>query len=400
MASGAKKWAPAGIVAVVIAGGAIAVPMQASAVELPPMTAEEILSLMDTDIQGFSGTVVKTTELGLPPLEMSQMMTDDMVAQMEETMPEGFEDFVPQLIDGSAITDAIAFAAGTDTVRIYASELGFRAQILDPLSQRDIIVTEGEFWSYDARTQVATTATFDAKLSPEDVDQAVASLEVDISNPDSLAAYVMGQVGDDTLVSVGDNQLVAGRGAYTLVIEPTNSVSLVDYIEVAIDADTGLGLGVTVFATEQAEPALSVAFESVTFDAPDGSLFDFQPPAGSTIEVIEVPEALTAAMADFDGTDPSDARKEALAAEFSAAFGQTATPQVIGERWETIVSVSSLPDSIPLEMFETELFAELLVQVDGGRVFSTPLMNVLVLDSGEVFAGAVTIDYLRSVAAR
>lgn len=400
MASHATKWAPAGIVAIVIAAATVAIPLQASAVELPPLTAEEVLSLMDRDIEGFSGTVVKTTELGLPPLEMSQMMTDEMVAEMQETMPEGFEDFVPQLIDGSAITDAIAFIAGEDRVRVYASEQGFRAQILDPLSQRDIVVTETEVWSYDARTQTATTATFDATISEADLEQAVASLEVDISNPDALAAYIMEQVGDDTTVSVGDHQLVAGRGAYTLIVEPTSAVSLVDFVEVAIDADTGLGLAATLFATEQEEPALRVAFESVTFEAPDASLFSFEPPAGTTVEVVEVPAALTDALADFDGNEPTDAEKEALASELSTAFGEPVNPVVTGERWDTVVSASSLPESIPLEMFTTELFADLVVTVEGGIVFSTPLMNVLIVDSGEVFAGAVTIEHLQSVAAR
>jgi hypothetical protein len=41
-----------------------------------------------------------------------------------------------------------------------------------------------------------------------------------------------------------------------------------------------------------------------------------------------------------------------------------------------------------------------MTPVDGGKVFSTPLLNVLVLDSGEVYAGAVTIEYLQEVAAR
>ena len=53
-----------------------------------------------------------------------------------------------------------------------------------------------------------------------------------------------------------------------------------------------------------------------------------------------------------------------------------------------------------MEMLENQLFADLLVQVEGGKVFSTPLMNILITDSGEVYAGAVTISYLQEVAAR
>ena len=53
-----------------------------------------------------------------------------------------------------------------------------------------------------------------------------------------------------------------------------------------------------------------------------------------------------------------------------------------------------------MDMMENELFADLLTQVDGGKVFTTPLLNVLIADSGEVYAGAVTIEYLQEVAAR
>jgi len=40
----------------------------------------------------------------------------------------------------------------------------------------------------------------------------------------------------------------------------------------------------------------------------------------------------------------------------------------------------------------------MLTEVPGGKVFSTPLVNVLLTDSGEVYMGAVTIDYLLSLA--
>jgi len=42
---------------------------------------------------------------------------------------------------------------------------------------------------------------------------------------------------------------------------------------------------------------------------------------------------------------------------------------------------------------------DLTIAVAGGTVFSTPLMNVLITDSGEVYAGALTIQALLDIAA-
>jgi hypothetical protein len=62
------------------------------------------------------------------------------------------------------------------------------------------------------------------------------------------------------------------------------------------------------------------------------------------------------------------------------------------------VHLAALPADIPQDLMATELFADMLTQVPGGKVFSTPLVNVLLTDSGEVYMGAVTIDYLLSLA--
>ena len=50
-------------------------------------------------------------------------------------------------------------------------------------------------------------------------------------------------------------------------------------------------------------------------------------------------------------------------------------------------------------MLENELFGYLSIQVAGGTVFSTPMLNVLITDSGDVFACALTIQSLLDIAA-
>ena len=393
------KWAPSAVIAALIAAGIIAVPLQASAVDLPEKSAEDIIALMALEPVAFSGTVVKTTDLGLPELEMSSLMSDEMVSQMEETMPDGFEDFIPQLIDDNTITEAISFLAGTDRVRLFVSNEGLRAQILDPLSQRDIVVNANEAWAYNAKTQTATHVSFDQPLNSADWDEAAASLEVDLSNPNTLATYVLEQAGPNTTVTVGDPRTVAGRASYTLVVEPNDSTSLVDYVTLSIDATTGLGLGVQVFSTQQGSAALVVEFESLDLSTPDASLFSFSPPPGATIEEPALPADFEASLRQLASDDLDDAQKEALASELFASFGEGLEPRQIGEGWGTVMALNALPAGFPLEMLESELLSGLTLPVLGGTVFSTPLVNVLITDSGEVYAGALTVRALLDIAA-
>ena len=414
-----KRWMPALIVPAVIAAGAVAVPLQANAVDLPDLTPQQVMLLMDGEITGFSGTIVKTSELGLPPLEMSSMMDEEMIAEMEEKMPEGFEEFIPSLIEQNAITQAVELIAGTHRIRVYASEVGMRVQILDPMSQRDFIVNENEFWAYDARNATALTGAFDMEVSDEDkaefeanaqaqLEQYLAEIQLDISNPEAVADYLMAQVGETTEVSVGKDHRIAGRTAYQLIAQPNAKNSLVESVVISVDSETGMALDVKVYSVEQDVPAFHVGFESISFETPDASMFSFTPPAGTTIETMELPAELEAELeelksqyqSEYEALGFSNEDNAAMRAELEARYADQPKPAMIGEDWESVIFLPAMPQEVPMEMMENELFADLMTPVDGGKVFSTPLMNVLVLDSGEVYAGAVTIEYLQEVAAR
>ena len=410
-----KRWMPALIVPAVIAAGAVAVPLQANAVDLPDLTPQQVMLLMDGEITGFSGTIVKTSELGLPPLEMSSMMDEEMIAEMEEKMPEGFEEFITSIIEQNAITQAVELIAGTHKIRVYASEVGMRVQVLDPMSQRDFIVNQNEFWAYDARNATALTGTFDMEVSDEDkaefeaeaqaqLDQYLAEIQLDISNPEAVADYLMAQVGETTEVSVGKDHRIAGRTAYQLIAQPNAENSLVESVVISVDSETGMALDVKVYSIEQEEPALHVGFESISFETPDASMFSFTPPAGTTVETMELPAELEAELeqlkSEYETKEFTNEDNAAMRAEFESRYAEAPKPAMIGEDWESVIYLPAMPQEVPMEMMENELFADLMTPVDGGKVFSTPLMNVLVLDSGEVYAGAVTIEYLQEVAAR
>jgi hypothetical protein len=87
-------------------------------------------------------------------------------------------------------------------------------------------------------------------------------------------------------------------------------------------------------------------------------------------------------------------------AELEAKYGNQPRPELIGSDWESVIYLSAIPSEVPMELLENELFADLMTTVAGGKVFSTPILNVLITDSGKVYAGAVTIAFLQEVAAR
>ena len=417
-----KRWAPALAVSTVIAAGSFAIPLQASAVDLPDLTPTQVMLLMDKEIKGFSGTIVKTSDLGLPALEMSSMMNEDMVKEMEEKMPAGFEDFIPNLIEQNAITQAVELISGTHKIRVYASEVGMRVQVLDRMSQRDLIVNKDEMWAYDAKNATATNlkfaeyvSEFDGNVSEADKTKLEADLkaslaeyaakaQLDISNPEAVADYLMEMIGESTVISVGKEHRMAGRTAYQLIANPKAQNSLIESVVISVDSETGMALDVKVYSVEQETPAFQVGFESISFATPDASLFSFTAPAGTTIQNLELPTQLEAELKalkkDYEAKAFSEADFAAKKAELEAKYADQPKPEMIGEGWESVIYLPAIPKEVPMQMLENELFADLLTQVPGGKVFSTPLANVLITDSGKVYAGAVTIEFLQQVASR
>ena len=410
-----KRWLPAIIVPAVIAAGAVAIPMQANAVDLPDLTPQQLMLLMDGEVTGFSGTIIKTSDLGLPPLEMSSMMDEEMIAEMEEKMPEGFEDFIPSLIEQNALSQAVELIAGTHKIRVYASEVGMRVQILDMMSQRDLIINQNEFWSYDARNATAITGSLDYEVSESDkaemqaelqaqLDDYAAQIQLDISNPEAVADYLMAQIGETTDVSVGKDHMLAGRTAYQLIAQPNADNSLIESVVISIDSETGMALDVKVYSIEQTTPAFHVGFESISFETPDASMFSFTPPPGTTVETMEVPAELEAQLeaykAEYEAKGYTNEDNAAMRAELEARYADQPKPAMIGEGWESVIYLPAMPQDVPMDLMENELFGDLMIQVAGGKVFSTPVLNVLVTDAGAVYAGAVTIEFLLEVAAR
>ena len=388
-----KRWMPAVVTPAVIAAISL-VPLQANAVDLPDMSAEELMvMMMDAQPTEFSGTILKTSNLGLPALELSSMVSEEDAERMREKMPEEFADFAPEVIEQNLLTEAMELVTGEHRVRVFVGETGMRAQILDMMAQRDLIVSGNTVWTYDSREQVAMYAELDEEKLAEgkveaeaEISAYIAEIGLDLTDPQAVAEYLMSQVGDSSEVTVGTDHYHAGRTAYQLIVTPNSEVSLVDSIVVSVDSETGMPLALSVYSTEQAEPAMEVGYESISFGDQDESMFSFTPPAGT--QIVDLKEL--------------EAQKEKVDLEMwmdmeeMESLQEKPEPVMIGEGWDTIVLMPA-GDKALAEM-GGELIQSLMTPVAGGMLFSTPLMNVFMTDSGDVYAGAVSVQHLLDTA--
>ena len=196
---------------------------------------------------------------------------------------------------------------------------------------------------------------------------------------------LLAKIEPGTDVAVGADVQVAGRAAYNLVLTPKSDATLVGSIAVAVDGQTGLPLGVEIKARGQSDPAFRVAYTSLTLGAPDASVFTFSPPPGATVEEIPVTRSTST------GNDAGNAT--APAAKDSAR-----KPAVTGSGWDSVVEFPAGTAGPASDA--TALLEQATVPVQGGRLLSTALVNVLVLDDGRVVAGSVPLERLQAAAAQ
>lgn len=350
-----NRWLPAAIIPLAVAGAAIAIPATAAgaAPELPAKTAEELLvSIAENTAGAYSGTVQQTSNLGLPELPGTGLGSGDGPADALELL--------------TADHELRVFVGGADRLRL---------QILDTLAERNVVVNGDEVWLYDSRENAATRLVLPA-------DAPAGSAPATGWTPEQAASSLLAAVQPSTEVTVDGTALIAGRPAYLLTLTPDGGEdTLVARASLAVDAETGLPLSVEVNAVGQDEPAFSVAYTSIDFTAPDAGLFDFQPPAGATVQEQQLPTDLPGHAADSV---------------------EQPKPTVSGDGWDAVVALA-VGDQLAAVQGGDPQAAQLLEQlstpVAGGRAIETSLVSVLLTDDGRVLAGAVPVDRLVAAAA-
>ncbi|TVL93583.1 sigma-E factor regulatory protein RseB domain-containing protein [Streptomyces sp. SAJ15] len=350
--------------------------------DLPKISAEELISkIAASDAQRLSGSVKITTDLGLPSMPAGMSLgggasDDGASASPESKLPE--------------------LASGSHTLRVAVDgPERQRVSILEDAAEYSLIHNAGEVWAYDSASNTAYHAKAPKEAADKDAEGEHELPEgLQDATPQELAKQALAAVDDTTEVSVDGTARVAGRDAYQLLIEPKQSGSTIGSVRIAVDADNGVPLKLTLNPKSGGKAVVDVGFTKVDFGKPAASSFEFTPPKGA--KVTEQDELEREAGADgADGAWSKDA-----AADFSGL-------NVIGEGWGSIAELKlpggapALPDDAELSGDEgaaADLFSGLGSKVKGdfgsGTVFSTRLVNALMTDDGKVFVGAVDKDAL------
>jgi outer membrane lipoprotein-sorting protein len=250
---------PAAAAVAVIAGGATAGTIVARADRaLPPRSAAELLAdLRNADVDGFSGTIVQSADLGLPAV--------GSLARGAGNRRTG----------GAA--DLAGLFTGTSTIRIwYGGPDRQRLALLNAHGETDVIRNGAEAWLWNSTDRMASHLTL--PVTPMGAAAALAS------------------AGSATAVSTAGVTEVAGRDAYELVLTPRDPVSLIGRVNLAVDAEHHLPLRVDVYPRNATRPAARVAFQQISFVVPDREQFVFKSPPGTTITEGDVHAALPVTM--------------------------------------------------------------------------------------------------------
>jgi outer membrane lipoprotein-sorting protein len=368
----ALRWlVPSAAAVLVIGGGAAAGTIAASAdPSLPARSAAQLLvDVQNAKIDGLSGTVVETADLGLSALS-------------------GL---------GSGGADISKLIAGSNTARVwYAGEDKARIALLGALGETDVIRNGSDVWMWKSADNSATHYTIPAgagrRATPKALPAGVPA------TPQEAADAALAAIDPSTRVTTTGAASVAGRDAYELVLAPKDSASLVGQVRLAIDAKTHVPLRVEVYAKGANNPAVRVAFQQISFTVPDAQQFAFHPPAGAKVTTEK----------------PGDLQKEAAKAKAKAEAKAPAKkpsdlsrPTVVGTGW-TSVLVAKMPAGNATgkgtEAATAQGLVNALPKVSGswgsGHLLSGSLFSALITDDGKVLIGAVSPEKLYEAAGK
>jgi outer membrane lipoprotein-sorting protein len=287
------RWAVPVVAAAALAGvGPLATTLTASAHgSLPPRTAAQLLvDVQNARVQGLSGTVVETSDLGLPSL--------------------------PNLGgQGGGSSSFSSLVSGSHTMRVwYAGPGQVRMALLGQLGESDLVRNGGDVWAWSSDTNTATHWTAPAAEGAQPTVPGPADGPV---TPQQAAEAALKAIDPSTRVTTDPSAVVAGRSAYQLDLVPRDSRSTVGSVRIAIDGSTHIPVRVQVYARGATSPAFEIGFTSFSTSTPPASTFAFTPPPGAVVK--------QGGSHAPSGSTPSHAKASAAA------------PQVVGTGWTSVV---------------------------------------------------------------
>jgi outer membrane lipoprotein-sorting protein len=372
------RWAVPVVAAAVVAG-AIGVPLMSAdaSPNLSPKTAGQLLAdIASAQARPFSGTVVESAHLGLPALPGQ---------------------------DGSS-TSPLALLTGSHTVRVwYGGPQRARLALIGNLTESDVVRNGTDLWLWSSQDRTAQHYVLPAESADSSASASAKAKAAAPQNglndvtPQQAAKQALAAIDPTTAVTVDGTARVARRSAYTLVLRPKDTRSLVGSVRIAIDSKTDVPLRVQIFAKGGASPAFETGFTTVTFAQQAASMFRFTPPPNTKVSTESAPDV---AGQHAKAAAPGTASKSTQGPKGSHG------PTVIGKGWTSVVEM----DGVQLGAAagrngspSTDALLKSLKPVSGsfgtGRLLTTNLLSVLLLDNGKAFVGAVSPAMLERAAA-
>lgn len=302
----ALRWlAPLAAVALLTTAGSVVSSLTATAREsLPPRSAAQLLvDVQQARLDGLSGTIVQTSDLGLPALPG---------------------------VAGNNSAEFSSLVSGSHTMRLwYAGPQHVRLALLGQFGESDLVRNGTDLWAWSSKDNTATHVALPSG-SGSGPDTSATPAPGSALTPQQAADKTLKAIGPTTAVSTDSTAVVAGRTAYQLVLQPRDQSSLIGSVRIAIDGATHIPTRVQVFAKGASSPAFEVGFTSFDPSTPASSVFGFNPPPGATVTEHQAPS----------GSDPNHSQGAPGASQ--GPGGQQA--HVVGTGW-TSVLVASVPSS-------------------------------------------------------
>jgi hypothetical protein len=215
--------------------------------------------------------------------------------------------------------------------------------------------------------------------------------------PSSLGRRLLSEAADEEIRRIGAER-IAGRDGLGLRITPAVAASSVDHVDVWVDADSGLPLGVRLFGKDSDLAALDTRFLDLDLTEPDADVVAFEPPRGATVTVTDEHEVLGWARRGLDRTVLPD-RLAGL--DRRTVEGAPEAVGVYG-RGVTLLAVVPVPDGVAFDVARgLRAVPNAVDQRYGVRAAEGPL-GLMVLNPpqapGYLITGTVSLDALAEVA--
>lgn len=349
-------------VAAVAAGPQLAA---ASPPGLPGTTPEALVAkiLSTKPPTALTATVSVTVHLGLSALTSATSETGGSSGSggQQSSSTSGLETLV----------------SGTHQVELWLDGQDARVALPTTLAESDIVTTPQETTIWDSTNQRFTELVMPpagsgtSRQERQDMAGAV--------SPETEAERLVSSAQPDSRLEILGQTTVAGRATYRLALLPEQAGTLVGEV-VADVAPNGWVLGLQVWPKAGTQPALDLRFASLSLGAPSASVFSQTPPPGATVKR----ETLGAAQGPSSPTAPAVA------------------PSLLGHGW---LKVAVLHGGAGQAASGTNLgsLAKLGTAVRGpfgtGELFTTPMVDALVLPDGTVLVGMVQPSVLEADAA-